>query len=51
MIDFNYSIEDCLYKARWGIEEHVAVLREIGLPVPAPNPDPTVVIRNEKRAA
>ena len=46
-----HSIEDCLYKARWGIEEHVAVLGELGLPVPAPNPDPTVVIQNEKRAA
>lgn len=29
------SIEDCLYKARWGIEEHVALLREKGLPVPS----------------
>jgi predicted RNase H-like HicB family nuclease len=46
-----HSIEDCLYKARWGIEEHVAVLREMGFPVPGPNPDPTVVIQNEKRAA
>jgi predicted RNase H-like HicB family nuclease len=46
-----HSIEDCLYKARWGIEEHVAMLREMGLPVPEPNPDPRVVIQNEKRAA
>lgn len=46
-----HSIEDCLYKARWGIEEHVAMLREMHLPVPEPNPDPTVVIQNEKRAA
>jgi predicted RNase H-like HicB family nuclease len=28
------SIEDCLYKARWGMEEHVALLRERGLPIP-----------------
>jgi predicted RNase H-like HicB family nuclease len=46
-----HSIEDCLYKARWGIEEHVAMLREMGLPVPEPNRDPRVVIQNEKRAA
>ena len=46
-----HSIEDCLYKAKWGIEEHVGVLREMGLPVPEPNPDPTVVIQNESRAA
>ena len=46
-----HSIEDCLYKARWGFEEHVAMLREMQLPVPESNPDPTVVIQNEKRAA
>jgi predicted RNase H-like HicB family nuclease len=45
-----HSIEDCLYKAKWGMEEHVALLREQGLPVPAPNPDLTVVIHNEQRA-
>jgi len=44
-----HSIEDCLYKARWGMEEHVALLREQGLSVPEANPDPTIVIRNEER--
>jgi predicted RNase H-like HicB family nuclease len=44
-----HSIEDCLYKARWGMEEHIALLREQGLSVPALNPDPTVVIHNERR--
>jgi predicted RNase H-like HicB family nuclease len=44
-----HSIEDCLYKARWGMEEHIALLREQGLSVPAPNTDPTVVIQNERR--
>lgn len=44
-----HSIEDCLYKARWGMEEHVATLREMALPVPKPNSSPTVVIQNEKR--
>ena len=42
------SIEDCLYKAKWGMEEHVALLKEKDLPVPKANPSPTVVIQNEK---
>jgi predicted RNase H-like HicB family nuclease len=42
------SIEDCLYKARWGMDEHVALLRERGLPVPPPVNDPTVVIQNAR---
>ncbi len=40
------SVEDCLYKARWGMEEHVALLREQGLPVPAPVSEPVVTIQN-----
>ncbi len=43
-----HSVEDCIYKARWGMEEHVALLREQGLSVPAPNPNPTVVVQNEQ---
>lgn len=43
------SVEDCIYKAKWGMEEHVALLQEMGLPVPPPNPNPTIVIQNEKR--
>ena len=47
------SVEDCLYKAGWGMEEHVALLKEQGLPVPQANPDPQVLIHNssEFRAA
>jgi predicted RNase H-like HicB family nuclease len=44
-----HSVEDCLYKAKWGMEEHVVVLREHDLPVPEPNANPTVVIQNERR--
>lgn len=40
------SVEDCLYKARWGMEEHVALLREQGLPVPVPTGDPKITIQN-----
>ena len=44
-----HSVEDCLYKAKWGMKEHVALLREQRLPVPPPNQNPTVTIQNEKR--
>ena len=44
------SIEDCLYKARWGMEEHVALLRERALPVPTPSADPKVIIQNVRPA-
>ncbi len=44
-----HSIEDCLYKAKWGMEEHIAVLRDLGLPIPDASPTPTVVIQNERR--
>ncbi len=43
------SIEDCLYKAKWGMEEHVSLLKERELPVPQANPNPKVVIQNEKK--
>lgn len=42
-----HSIEDCLYKAKWGMAEHVAALKEQRLPVPKLNPHPTVTIQNE----
>jgi predicted RNase H-like HicB family nuclease len=44
-----HSVEDCLYQARWGMEEHLALLKERELPIPTPSPSPTVVIQNEKR--
>ena len=46
-----HSVEDCLYQARWGIKEHVALLHEQGLPVPEPNPDPKIVIQNARQLA
>ena len=44
------SVEDCLYKAKWGIEEHVALLKERGLPIPKRSLNPTVTIKNAKMA-
>ncbi|MCU0915362.1 MAG: type II toxin-antitoxin system HicB family antitoxin [Planctomycetes bacterium] len=36
-----HSAEDCLYQAKWGMKEQ-------NLPVPAANPDPTIVIQDAK---
>jgi predicted RNase H-like HicB family nuclease len=46
-----HSIEDCIYKARWGMEEHVALLRQQSLPIPEPNLNPTVTVQNERFAS
>ena len=45
-----HSVEDCLYKAKWGMEEHISLLKERGLAVPKRNPNPTVTIKNAKLA-
>ena len=46
-----HSVEDCLYRARWGMKEHVKLLAKRKLPVPPKNPNPTVTIVNENRLA
>jgi predicted RNase H-like HicB family nuclease len=46
-----HSVEDCIYKAKWGMREHVALLREHGLPIPTTNPDPKIIVQNEKKLA
>jgi predicted RNase H-like HicB family nuclease len=46
-----HSVEDCLFKARWGMKEHVELLKEKNLPVPERNTDPKIVIQNEKKLA
>ena len=46
-----HSIEDCLYKAKWGMEEHLALLAEQNLPVPDPNQNPIVTVQNSNRIA
>ena len=40
-----HSIEDCLYQARYGMEEHVALMREIGNTVPPSVESPTILSR------
>ena len=46
-----HSVEDCLYKAKWGMQEHVELLAERRLPVTPPSDSPTIVIQNEPRSA
>jgi len=46
-----HSVEDCLFQAKWGMIEHVDLLREEGLPVPPRNPNPRIIIQNEEALA
>ena len=46
-----HSIEDCIYKARWGMIEHITLLKERGLTIPPPNTDLKITIQNEKNVA
>jgi len=46
-----HSVEDCLFKAKWGIKEHLELLKKENLPIPHPNQDPKIIIQNEKKLA
>ena len=46
-----HSVEDCLYKAKWGMKEHVELLNEQSLPIPPVNTDPKITIQNEREVA
>ena len=46
-----HSVEDCLHQAKWTVREHLDLLAERQLPIPTPNPEPIVVIRNERKDA
>jgi predicted RNase H-like HicB family nuclease len=43
-----HSIEDCIYKARWGMLEHIDLLKNQGLSVPLKNPDPQIIVQNDR---
>ena len=45
-----HSVEDCIYKAKWGMIEHVNLLKERGLPIPPKNPNPRIIIQNQEKA-
>jgi len=44
-----HSVEDCLFKAKWGMKEHVELLMQEGLPVPLEKTDPKIIVQNEKK--
>ncbi len=44
-----HSIEDCIYKAKWGMKEHIKLLKEEGLPIPQKSKKPKIVIQNEDK--
>ena len=46
-----HSVEDCIYRAKWGMKEHVELLKEQGLHVPPVNRDPKITVQNEKKLA
>lgn len=46
-----HSIEDCVYKAKWEMKEHIELLEERGLPVPPKVKDPKIIVQNEARLA
>ena len=50
-LGIGHSIEDCLFKAKWGMKEHIELLKEKNLPVPPENPNPKIDIQNEKKFA
>jgi len=35
-----HSVEDCIYRVRWGMKEHVEFLKDESLPVPERNKNP-----------
>lgn len=45
-----HSIEDCIYKAKWGMAEHTSLLKENGLPIPPINKNPKIIIQNERKS-
>jgi predicted RNase H-like HicB family nuclease len=46
-----HSVEDCLFQAKWGMKEHVALLKAQGLPIPKPSLDPQIIVKNAARPA
>ncbi|OQX78389.1 MAG: HicB family protein [Bacteroidetes bacterium 4484_249] len=44
-----HSVEDCLYKAKWGMKEHIELLKKQNLKVPARNQYPKIIIQNEQK--
>lgn len=46
-----HSIEDCIYQARHGMKEHLEIMEQNRMPIPARDPDPEITIKNLIQAA
>jgi len=44
-----HSVEGCIYHAKSGMADHIAVLSETNRPVPPYTQNPTIVIQNAQR--
>jgi len=44
-----HSIEDCIYKAKWGMKEHIELLNEQQILVPNKESNPKIIIQNEQQ--
>jgi predicted RNase H-like HicB family nuclease len=44
-----HSIEDCLYQAKWGMNEFISILGERNIAVPKRKSNPTIKIKNAKK--
>ena len=44
-----HSIEDCLFKAKWAMKEHINLLKENGLQIPPKNKELKIIIQNERK--
>jgi predicted RNase H-like HicB family nuclease len=44
-----HSVEDCLYQAKWGMQEFLQIMTERQMTIPPRNGDPTVLIKNSRR--
>ena len=41
-----HSVEDCLFQAKWGMQEFVQVMAERDMAIPPRSEEPTVLIKN-----
>src|SRR5512136_1638727 len=44
-----HSIEDCIYQAKWGMREHVQLLKEQSLPIPRHKAPVKILIHNTRK--
>ena len=44
------SLEDCIYKAKWGMLEFVQLLKKENLPLPPINKYPKIIIQNQQKS-